>query len=261
MDTQIIYGGHSTVLIKMGKSVIVTDPNLSKRIWTIRRKNKPGLTQEQLDTINLILISHGHYDHLDLPTVKRLHRNAVVIVPKGLNKYFIRYGFNDVRTLAWWEQTSVHGLRIIAVPANHFKGRNPMVNSLYQGYVIDGGHQIYFAGDTGWFDGFKEIGDIFKLDIALLPIGAYKPWSALGHHMTPEHSIKAMKYLKARFMIPIHWGAFKLSLEPLDEPIKRLKESAKHNGIEKSVVILEPGETFSLNAMKFTGFTTGQNSR
>jgi L-ascorbate metabolism protein UlaG (beta-lactamase superfamily) len=246
MDKEIVYGGHSTVLIKTGKAVILTDPNLSKRIWTIRRKSKPGVTQEQLEAVNLVLISHGPYDHLDLPTVKRLNRNAVVIVPKGLDRYFTRYGFKDVRTLAWWEQTTAHGQRIIAVPANHFKGRNPMVNSLYQGYVIDGEYQIYFAGDTGWFEGFKEIGDIFRLDIAMLPIGAYKPWSEFGHHMTPENCVKALQVLKAKLMIPIHWGAFRLSLEPLDEHIKRLKQSAVHAGIAESVVVLEPGESFSL---------------
>ncbi len=249
MDKQIVYGGHSTVLIQMGKAAILTDPNLSKRIWTIRRKSKPGLTQEQLEAVNLVLVSHGHYDHLDLPTVKRLKRNAVVIVPKGLSRYFARYGFTDVRTLSWWEQTTVHGLRIVAVPANHFKGRNPMVNSLYQGYVIDGEYQIYFAGDTGWFEGFREIGDIFRLDIAMLPIGAYKPWSAFGHHMTPENCVKAMHVLKAKRMIPIHWGAFRLSLEPLDEPVKRLEKAARQAGIEPSIVVLKPGEALNLHSV------------
>ncbi len=248
MDKQVVYGGHSTVLIKMGKAVIVTDPNLSTRIWTIRRKSKPGLTQAQLETVNLVLISHGHYDHLDLRTVRRLQRDAVVVVPKGLERYFVRYGFKDVRTLAWWEQTTVHGLRIVAVPAKHFQGRNPLVRSEYQGYVIDGGFQLYFAGDTGWFDGFKEIGSIFRLDLALLPIGAYKPWSAFGHHMTPENCIRAMEDLQVKHMIPIHWGAFRLSLEPLDEPVRRLKQAAQRAGLGDTVVVLEPGQAFPLQA-------------
>ena len=246
MESNIFYGGHSTVLIKLESAIIVTDPNLSNRIWTLKRKSKPGLTQSQLDTVNVVLISHGHYDHLDLPTIKRINRDAVVIIPKGLERYFIRYGFKDVRTLTWWEQTTAHGIRILSVPARHFKGRNPLVNSLYQGYVIDGKHQIYFAGDTGWFDALKDIGKLFRLDVALLPIGAYKPWSVFGHHMTPQDCVKAMQVLNARYMIPIHWGTFKLSFEAIDEPIKWLKQSAMSAGIERSIIILNPGEHFTI---------------
>lgn len=246
MDNRIVYGGHSTVLINMGKAVILTDPNLSKRIWAVSRKSMPGLSQEQLEHVNLVLISHGHYDHLDIPTIKRLNRSAVVIVPEGLDRYFTPYGFKDVRVMSWWEQTTVHGIRIIAVPANHFKGRNPLVKSLYQGYVMDGERQIYFAGDTGWFDGFREIGTMFRLDVALLPIGAYKPWSAFGHHITPENSVKAFQYLQAKVMIPIHWGAFRLSLEPLSEPVERLKQSAVGAGIEDRIVVLKPGQSFKI---------------
>lgn len=249
MEQQVIYGGHSTVLIQMGNAAILTDPNLSTRIWTIRRQSKPGLTQAQLDTVNLVLISHGHYDHLDLRTVQRLKRDAVVVVPRGLGRYFHRYGFRDVRTLAWWEQTTVHGMRIVAVPAKHFQGRNPLVKSQYQGYVIDGTYQVYFAGDTGWFDGFRDIGSIFRLDLALLPIGAYKPWSAFGHHMTPENCVQAMRELKAKHLIPIHWGAFRLSLEPLDEPVKRLQQSARRAGIGACVTVLEPGQLFPLHTV------------
>lgn len=246
MSVQILYGGHATVLIQSGKAKILADPNLSSRVWTARRKSKPGVTQSQLETVNLVLISHGHYDHLDLPTVKRINRSATVIVPAGLDGYFRRSGFRDIRVMSWWEQATVHGTRIIAVPANHMKGRHPLRNSLYQGYVIDGGCQIYFAGDTGWFGGFEEIGDIFRLDAALLPIGAYKPWSAFGHHMTPEDSIKALIHLKAKLMIPIHWGAFRLSLEPLDEPLRRLRHAAVKADVGNRIVVLEPGQSLSL---------------
>ncbi len=233
-------------MIDTGKAVILTDPNLSKWIWALHRKSKPGLTQTLLNPVNLVLISHGHYDHLDIPTVKRLPRTATVIVPKGLDGYFTRLGFKDVRVMSWWEQTTVHGTRIIAVPANHFKGRRPLLKSLYQGYVIDGNYQIYFAGDTGWFDEIDDIGKIFRLDVAILPIGAYNPWAIFGHHMTPEDSVKAFQHLHAAVMIPIHWGAFRLSIEPLDEPIKRLKQTVKDAGIRDRVMILKPGDTFSL---------------
>ncbi len=247
MNNGILYGGHSTVLISIKNTVILTDPNLSKRIWIIRRRNKPGIDQSQLDMVNLVLVSHGHYDHLDIPTIKRLPRTATVIVPHGLDHYFKRYGFKDVRCLSWWEQTTAQGLKIVAVPANHFKGRHPFLKSLYQGYVIDSLYQIYFAGDTGMFDEIKEIGKLFKLSVALLPIGAYKPWSKFGHHMTPEDSIKAFKYLNAGVMIPIHWGAFKLAMEPMDEPVNRLLSAAKDAGIGERVVVLQPGEMYKLD--------------
>lgn len=249
MDDHIVYGGHATTLIKMGESVFITDPNLSTWIWILKRKTNPGLTQKQLETVNTVLVSHGHYDHLDLPTVKRINREAVVIVPKGLERYFYRYGFKDVRTLTWWEQTTVHGTRVIAVPAKHFKGRHPLKNSLYQGYVIDGKYQIYFAGDTGWFNELKDIGSIFRLNLALLPIGAYKPWSMFGHHMTPEDCINANYILKAQCVVPIHWGTFKLSFESMDEPIKRLIYSAKHAGNEKTIAILTPGDKMFLSEL------------
>ncbi|MCL4557739.1 MAG: MBL fold metallo-hydrolase [Deltaproteobacteria bacterium] len=246
MDRRIVYGGHSTVLISMGGANILTDPNLSKRIWAMRRRSEPGLMEEQIGPVNLVLISHGHYDHLDMPTVRRLPRTAVVIVPEGLSEYFTRSGFRDVRVMSWWEQTTVHGTRIVAVPANHFQGRNPLVKSLYQGYVVDGKRQIYFAGDTGWFEGIKEIGDMFRLDLALLPIGAYRPWAVFGHHMTPEDSIKAMQYLGAKAMIPIHWGTFRLSLEPLSEPVTRLRRAAIRAGMQDRVVVLGPGQSLDL---------------
>ncbi|MGB9736156.1 MAG: MBL fold metallo-hydrolase [bacterium] len=242
MDDHIVFGGHSTVFIKMDKAIMLTDPNLSPWVWTLKRKTKPGLNQKQLESVNMVLVSHGHYDHLDLPTVKRLNRDAVIIVPKGLERYFTRNGFKDVRTLTWWEQTTVHNTRIIAVPANHFKGRHPLVSSLYQGYVIDGKYQIYFAGDTGWFDGLRDIGDIFRLNIAMLPIGAYKPWAILGHHMTPEDCVNAMQVIKAQYVIPIHWGTFKLSFERMDEPVERLLSAAKRAGVERSIRILKPGD-------------------
>ncbi len=242
----IVFGGHSTVLITMGKAVILTDPNLSERVWTLKRKSRPGLSQRHLDRVNLVLVSHGHYDHLDLRTVKRINRDATVIVPPGLAGYFTRYGFKDVRTMTWWEQAAVHGVRVVVVPARHFKGRNPVAGGLYQGYVIDGPYQVYFAGDTGWFEGLKEMGEMFKLDAALLPIGAYNPWSVFGHHMTPEQAIKALMVLGAGLMVPIHWGAFRLSLEPIDEPIERLKLAAKVAGVEGRVAVLNPGDAVAL---------------
>ncbi len=246
MKAEVVYGGHSTVFLNMGKASILTDPNLSNRLWTIRRRSKPGLSREQIESVNLVLVSHGHYDHLDMPTVRRLSRSAVVIVPEGLSRYFTRYGFKDVRVMSWWEQTTVHGIRVVVVPANHFQGRNPFVKSLYQGYVIDGGRQIYFAGDTGWFEGFKEIGAMFRLDLALLPIGAYRPWAVFGSHMTPEDSVRAMRHLGAKAMVPIHWGTFRLSLEPLSEPLNRLKRAAIDAGMQDRIVVLQPGQSLEL---------------
>ncbi len=137
----------------------------------------------------------------------------------------------------------MRGLRITAVPAEHFPGRSPLTpGSLYQGYIVNGGKTVYYAGDTGLCDAMVEIGRRYSVQVALLPIGAYNPWARFGHHMSPEDAVEAFRRLNARFLVPIHWGAFRLSLEPMDEPPRRLEEAARRAGCADRVRVLRPGE-------------------
>lgn len=246
-SSRVMFVGHSTVLLRLGPLIVITDPNFSRRIWTLRRRDEPGMRPEDIHRLDVILISHGHYDHLDMRSLKRLPPGAVAIVPPGLDKFPRKAGITDVRTLRWWEETEVKGASITAVPAAHFPGRSPLTpRSLFQGYVVQADRTVYYAGDTGLFEAMVEIGRRFSPDLALLPIGAYNPWARYGHHMSPEDAIEALKRVRARHLVPIHWGAFKLSLEPMEEPPLRLREAARKEEWEDRVHILRPGETFTL---------------
>ncbi|UCD85207.1 MAG: MBL fold metallo-hydrolase [Deltaproteobacteria bacterium] len=235
--------GHSSVLIELGGLNLITDPNFRRFLFTIWRRSKVGLRVKDLPPLNIILISHGHYDHMSLSALKKFPREAVVIIPPGLEKYPRRLGFPDVRVIRWWENTEIKGTKVFAVPARHFSGRSPWHRgSLYQGYIVQGTKTVYFAGDTGFFQEMERLGERFSIDLAFLPIGAYKPWSVFGHHMTPEDAIEAMERLRAKRMVPIHWGAFKLAFESMKEPPERLLRAARKKGVDSRISILKPGE-------------------
>lgn len=247
--TCITFLGHSSALISIGATNIVTDPNLSRRIAHIfSRKSKPPAEAAALPPIDLVLISHGHYDHLDVPTLKNLPGRPTIVVPAGLEGLVRRATKKRVVTLLPWEEYREKEVTVTAVPAKHFAGRNPLYpHTGYQGYVIQGSAVIYFAGDTGFFEGFGEIAKKWKIDAALLPVGAYEPPPFRRHHMSPEDAVKAARILHTKLLVPIHWGTFKLSLEPLDEPIPRLLNAAGHAGIGESVRVLKPGESIPVD--------------
>ncbi len=236
--------GHSTVLLNIGGTYLLTDPVFSRWIWTLRRRSKVGIKPEDLPPVDFIFLSHGHYDHLDTKSLKKLPRSATVLSASGIGRYARRLGFTDVRTLQSWEKTTDSGFTITAVPANHFSGRspfNPVTN--FQGFVVEGEKTVYFAGDTGLFDEMFTIGKRFSIDLALLPIGAYHPWHVYGHHMTPEDAIEAGNRKKKKKIIPVHWGAFRLSFEPINEPPQRLLKEAEKQGMAERIFVLQPGET------------------
>jgi L-ascorbate metabolism protein UlaG (beta-lactamase superfamily) len=243
--TYITFLGHSSALISVGNTHILTDPNLSRRIArVISRKSKPPTEAAALPPIDLVLISHGHYDHLDLPTLKKLPGRPTIVVPPGIERLLRRIAKKCIVTLLPWEEYREKEVAVTAVPAKHFAGRHPLYpHTGYQGYVIQGSAVIYFAGDTGFFEGFDEIAKRWKIDAALLPVGAYEPPPFRRNHMSPEDAVKAARILQTKLLVPIHWGTFKLSLEPLGEPIPRLLNAAGRAGIGESVRVLKPGES------------------
>ncbi|NYT01118.1 MAG: MBL fold metallo-hydrolase [Methanocellales archaeon] len=245
----ITYLGHSTVLIESKDFRFITDPIFSNRIARFFRRRKVPLDAniEDLPSIDSILISHGHYDHLDTPTLKKFAKDIPIVVSKSLRKIIARLGYSDIRSLSWWEGTKIGKTKIIAVPAFHFAGRPPwLIRNDYQGYIIKGKAVVYFAGDTGLQNDFEEIGKNFEIDLALLPIGAYSPNSFRKYHLSPEDAIRAMILLKAKKMIPIHWGTFGLSFEPMTEPPERLTRITKEYHLEEQVLILKPGAVAEL---------------
>jgi L-ascorbate metabolism protein UlaG (beta-lactamase superfamily) len=208
------------------------------------RKSALPVRVKNLPRVDLLLISHGHYDHLDLTTLRKLPREIPSVAPAGLETILRLARRKRIITLREWESYVNGQIKVTAVPAEHFMGRPPFFpTSKYQGYIIEGDATIYFAGDSAIFDGMSEIGWKWDIDVALLPIGAYSPPSFRRHHMSPEDAIEAGRMLRAKTIVPIHWGAFKLSLEPMNEPVRRLRRAATRAGATSRVRILSPGES------------------
>lgn len=247
---KVTYIGHATVLIELDGKYILTDPNYSNWLFLLPRQKNPGIPFDKLPPLDLILVSHAHYDHLSKHTMKRLSHSVPVRCASGMSGIIKRLGFSNVAAMRDWESHEVSGLRLTAVPSRHFGGRMFLAGGFllgYTGFILEGKEgTIYFPGDTAYSDRyFQEIGNRFKIDIALLPIGAYKPRLYLQNkHMNPHDAIRAFLDLKARYMVPIHWGTFKLGFEFLSTPIRWTKILSKQYDIEERVKILHFGESF-----------------
>lgn len=233
--------GHSTFLIE-DRSRLITDPVLSRRLIILRRH----IPVPPFSEPDIILISHDHYDHLDIRTLRKIGQDKFYIVPKGVGE--LLKGFNFVE-LGWWEDLKISGIKITATPAQHFSGRTMFdINKrFWNSYVIEGERTIFFTGDTGYSTIFREVGNKFNIDVALIPIGAYKPrFITAKRHADPKDALSIFKELKAKIMIPMHWGTYKLAFERLDEPPRLLVMHAKSFGLENRVIILRCGEELSL---------------
>jgi N-acyl-phosphatidylethanolamine-hydrolysing phospholipase D len=252
----VTWVGHATLLVQLEGVNLLTDPQWSKRASPVRfggsrRVTPPGLRFEDLPPIHLVLISHDHYDHLDLATVTRLaavHRPRFV-VPLGLKAWFAERGVTDVEELDWWQSRRERGLTLTCLPAQHFSGRTLWDRNrrLWSGWAVQGrGKRFFFAGDTAYYDIFKEIGTrLGPFDLAAVPIGAYLPATIMkSGHTTPEEAVQVFEDVRARQLIPIHWGTFDLADEPLDEPPRRLEGEARRRGLGSDRVwVLKHGET------------------
>ncbi len=224
--------GHASFLGSLGGARFLIDPVFSRRVGAFYcRHVPPGLRVRDLPPIDLLLITHSHPDHLDAPSISRLDRTTPVVVPAGLGRWFSRRDFTRVTELDWWHSTEVGqtgGLKVTLTPARHWSRRTPWDGnrSHWGGYVIEaGGTAVYNAGDSAWFDGFREIGRRFPgLEVAMLPIGAYRPaWFMEHNHMNPEQAGRAFLEVGARHFVPMHWGTFQLTDEPLTEPAERIR--------------------------------------
>jgi L-ascorbate metabolism protein UlaG (beta-lactamase superfamily) len=225
----ITWIGHSTFLIQRGGVNIMTDPVWASRMGSSRRLTAPGLALGELPPIDVVLISHSHYDHLHYGTLRRLPGKPAALVPEGLGAAVRRRGIGTVVELPWWGKTKIGGLEFHMVPAQHWSRRTPWDTnaSHWGGWVIrsceDGGKATYFAGDSGYFRGFRDIGERFDIGPALLPIGAYDPvWFMHVAHMTPEEAVQAFVDLRAESFVPMHYGAFLLADDTPQEAVERL---------------------------------------
>jgi len=246
-ELRVTVVNHSTVLIQLSGLNILTDPIWSKRCSPVpglgpKRVRRPAVAFDALPDIDLVLLSHNHYDHMDLPTLRRLrkHFRAPILTGLGNSAYLASRGVSGARDLDWWECTEWEtGLKVTLVPAHHFsaRGLGDRNRTLWGGFVLErAGRSVYFAGDTGYGPHFGEIGRRFPdLDVSLLPIGAYEPQWFMGPvHLNPEEAIRAHLDLGTRYSVAIHFGTFQLTDEAFDAPVEALKEGLVQKGVDSS---------------------------
>ena len=254
-EFSITWIGHSSFLIQMEGLNILTDPVWSDRVSPFSfvgpsRLIKPGLAFNDLPPIDVVIISHDHYDHLDKETIEKLGEGPFYIVPLGIGEFLEDLDINNYQELDWWDEIRFNGLRFICTPAQHFSGRTlfDRDQTLWSSWVIFGKQtRLYFAGDTGYFPGFKEIGERFgPFDVAAIPIGSYKPrWFMSPVHVNPVEAVDVYLDVKARYFIPMHWGTFQLSDEPVTEPPKLLMKEVAFRNLDTNLFkVLKHGETF-----------------
>ena len=258
---QLTWIGHSTFLIQHRGRNFLTDPIFGDCLtpipgFNLRRTTPAGLTLEQLPPVHDVLISHNHYDHLDAPTIQRLESRAGSTrfwLPSGLGQWFTRNGIGNHRELAWWESASIdEGMLIHSVPAQHFAARGALDRNRthWCGWMLlSPSRTIYFAGDTGYCPTFREIGERFgAIDLAIIPIGAYRPrWLMRPMHVDPYEAVKIHQDVRARLSVAAHWGTFRLTDEPLNEPPELLRAALTANRVsEESFRFLRPGETITI---------------
>jgi L-ascorbate metabolism protein UlaG (beta-lactamase superfamily) len=246
--TRVTWLGHSTVAIETAGSNLLTDPVLRDRIGPIRRRSGP--TGLDVGSPDAVLISHAHHDHLDVTSLRRLSHRTTVVLPTGVGQALPPQVFTDVRELDSDDETRIGNVAVRAVPARHSGRRLPFGPAAAAlGYIIDGEHRLYFAGDTDVFPQMAELaGDI---DLAILPVGGWGP-TLRGGHMDPVRACLALAILRPRYAIAVHWGTlWPIGLDAVrrarfEEPARRFAEVAQEVAPGVTVAILDPGGRLDL---------------
>jgi len=247
-DLTITPLGHATILIQINGVVFLTDPVFSDLSVYLRRKTRLPMPRKTLKRlVHGVLVSHNHYDHFSLKAV-RSFRDRAFFVPLGFRRYFRSKKYAPPICLDWFERVSFKGIRITFLPAQHWSRRTlrDTNRTLWGSFLLEGpaGH-VFYGGDTGYYPGFKEIGERFRIDVAILPIGAFAPrWLMKAVHLSPYEAVRAALDLKAKTLIPCHWGTYQISEEPLTLPIQLLERIRKELRPPIEIVPLLPGETF-----------------
>jgi L-ascorbate metabolism protein UlaG (beta-lactamase superfamily) len=251
-ELALTFIGHSGFFIQIGGKNVLVDPNFARWLFLLKRLRHAGVRIKDLPPIDYVLITHAHFDHLHRPSLRAIARATrrrcghapTIIVPHQVGDIVACLGFRAVIELRWW-QTYQDGISVTHVPARHWGAR--MIHDFHRGYggyvVRSAKHSVYHAGDTAYFDGFREIGARLRPELALLPVGAYEPPSFRNVHTSPEDAVQAFRDLGAEWMVPMHYGSFRLSHEPIDEPLKRLATAAQAAGVGEKVLVLTEGVT------------------
>ncbi|MGH8445945.1 MAG: MBL fold metallo-hydrolase [Solimonas sp.] len=257
--------GHACVLLRLAGKWVLTDPVLFGRASPLsfagpERKIPAAATVDALPPIDIVLVSHNHYDHLDRPTIRALARRAAregwqteFVAPLGLAASLRAFGARRVQEYDWWRGGMHTGLDIGCVPAQHWSARTPWDRNrtLWCGWTVKGdGFCFYFAGDIGWWDGVAEIGARSgPIDLAAIPIGAYAPrWFMHGQHIDPAEAVRVHRAIGARHSLAIHWGVFELADDPLDEPPRLLRDALAEAGLgESDFWLLRQGQSRAID--------------
>lgn len=263
-DDGLWWLGHASVLLRVQGKYLLTDPVFSRRASPLRfagplRRTPPALSIDELAALDAILISHNHYDHLDRWTIQALLRRfpeVKIFVPLGVGNTLRRFGARVVTELDWWQQASLDGLHLTAVPAQHWSMRTPWDRnrSLWCGWIVESrALRFWFPGDTGYSEELLLIPQrLGKIDVAALPAGAYAPrWFMSSNHMDPQSAVSLWQQLGSPLAFPIHWGVFELADESLDEPVMELQRAlSEAAGENDNFRILKIGQYLSLSSFK-----------
>jgi L-ascorbate metabolism protein UlaG (beta-lactamase superfamily) len=244
---RISYVGHATVLMELDGIRVVTDPVLRRRVLHLRRHG--DVTAEAFRHVDAVLISHAHWDHLDLRSLAQLGKRLRLVVPRGVGRLLRRRQFTDVVELDAGELVEIGGLEVTATPAEHDGGRGPLgARAPALGYVIAGSKRIYFAGDT---DLFAEMAKLPPLDLALLPVAGWGPRLPAGH-LDPQRAAEALRLLEPQTAVPIHWGTYSVltkrrpGLAVERAPAEEFERLAAQLAPAVRVQVLAPGESLEL---------------
>ncbi|HEY5895116.1 MAG TPA: MBL fold metallo-hydrolase [Chthoniobacterales bacterium] len=239
----ITWIGHASFLLQIKGKNILIDPNWARWLKVVKRIKHPGLHLHELPQIDLVLVTHAHFDHLDRRTLRAVASDQPIVVPFEVGNLVHDLGFEKVHELHYWEKFDFGPLEISLTPCHHWGAR--ILHDSHRGFggfhIRAGNRSVFHCGDSAYFEGFTEIGQRTPVEIALMPIGAYDPPSGREVHMNPEEAVKAFLELKAQTLIPMHYGTFRLSYEPVHEPPERLLEEAKRQGIQDRICVMQEG--------------------
>jgi L-ascorbate metabolism protein UlaG (beta-lactamase superfamily) len=244
----ITYLKHGSVMIKDGDTIMLVDPVLDRLMW-FKDFSPFAFSLEELPEPDHVLITHGHLDHLDIPSLSLFKKDTHVITPLGYEDLFDDLEMTNRSQLDWFEGYSEKNREIVLLPCNHWTMRNPLKGpnrSLWGSFLIrtSSGMTIYVSGDTAYFDRFEELGKAFSIDLAIFNLGAYEPrWFMAGSHINPEETAKAFMELNARHLLVVHWGTFRLGDEPVHFPPLAIRREMEKRGLLDRLIHLDHGRS------------------
>ena len=247
---------HASVMIKDLDKYILVDPIFFGLFRFLKDFSPLAFDIKEIPLPDHVLITHGHYDHLDKPSLASLGKETHVITPMGYNDIFNDLGMNRRTQMDWFDTYKDGKLEITLLPCNHWTMRNPLVGpnrSLWGSFLVKtaSGATIFISGDTAYFDGFREIGEEFSIDLAIFNLGAYEPrWFMATSHINPSETVRAFRELQARHLLIVHWGTFRLGDEPVHFPPNDLRRELQEEGLLDRLVDLKHGQTLFYDRRK-----------